>query len=489
MKVKEKKLSYNIIFYTIKQLSAILFPMIVYPYVTRILGAENLGVVEYAKSLSQYFILIAGLGISDYAIREGARIRDNKDKFNQFSSQILVIHIVSSAMSFLGCIFLLRLKEFREIKGLLLLFALQIPANTIGMNWIYSIFEEYQYISVRTIFFQFVSAGLVFLFVRKNNDYYVYALILVISSVGANLLNILKTHEYFSLDLKCFKIKKHLKPIFMIFAMTLASSIYTTMDTSMLGFLDGTKSVGYYSAANKLIVVIGTFVAAIRTVLLPRLSYMAGKGNKDLFKQFNKESFYLMMFFAVPLSFGMYILSDEIILIFCGKNFMEGAMTLRLLSPEIILSVLSGFVIYQIFMPMKRENSAFVAVAFGAIVNLLLNYFLIPRFHQNGAAIATIISEMSVFLMAMMVGNKVLRDNFDLLKMIERIWRFFVASGFMAAVCVMVEGLDMQYVIKTAVTVVLGACVYFISLVLLKESTIMLFINQCRCHSKDDDGC
>ena len=475
--MKDRKLIKNILFYIVKQLSAILFPMIVYPYVTRILGVDNLGKVEYAKSIVQYFLLFAGLGISDYAIREGARIRDNKSKLNQFSTQIIVIHIISTLISTIACIALAFTSYFDMYKNLILTLMIIIPFSMIGMNWVFCIFEEYKYISIRTICFQVISLGLTLLLVRKKEDYLFYALILVISNVGSNLLNLIRVKNYIKLDFTNFSIVKHLKPIFMIFGMALASSIYTTMDTTMLGFISGTVSVGYYSAANKLIIVIGTLIAAIRTVLLPKLSFIIGNGDDNKFKKINSLTLNFMLMFAVPISLGILCLSKEIIVLFSGEEFILGATALQLLSPEIVLSLINGYFVYQILIPLKKENIAFISILFGAIINLVTNIILIPKISQNGAAIATCISELMVLAMVIYFGKRYVLKYVDFKSIIKEVNKYLIASVIMAIVCIIFKNMIDSYIYRIIIAVPISAITYLFILLIFKCELLKIILD------------
>lgn len=478
--MKDKKLIKNILFYTIKQISAIIFPMIVYPYVTRVLGVNNLGKVEYAKSLVQYFLLFAGLGISDYAIREGARIRDDKKQLNRFSTQIIVIHIISTTIACIGCMLLTLTSSFKIYDNLIYIFMVMIPFTMIGMNWIFCIFEDYQYISIRTMFFQLISLGLTFVLIRKEDDYIYYALILVISNVGANILNLFKLRRYIKLDFTDFEMLKHLKPIFIIFGMAAASSIYMTMDISMLGFISGTLSVGYYAAANKLIVVIGTLVSSIRTVLLPRLSFMIGTGDKNGFKNLNALTLNIILMFAVPITFGIFTLSREIIVLFCGSEFMLASMALKLLAPSIILSAINGYFIYQILMPLKKENLAFISIISGAITNILINIILIPIIRQDGAAIATCISELIVLLITIFLGRKYIYEHVSIKNIINELRKYFTAAFIMMVLCFLIKNIFSNYVYRLIVAIPICAVIYMCILILLKGEIIINIIQKLK---------
>lgn len=476
--MKEKKLANNIFFYSVKQICAILFPMIVYPYVTRTLGVNNLGEVEYAKSIVQYFVLIGGFGISDYAIREGSRIRDNKSKMNQFATQIIAIHAVSTCVAIIGVILISSINQFIEYRPLMLVFMLIIPFTFIGTEWLFGIYENYRYISIRTIIMQIVSFALTFVCIHNQNDYLKYAFILVLSTVGAGILNVPLAHRYFKLDFSQLEIKRHLKPIFLIFGMAVAGGFYTTMDTSMLGFLVGTVSVGYYAAANKLVNLIATFVGAVRTVLLPRLSYAVGTGDENTFKRINSNTLLIILMLAIPIAGGILCLSQDIILIFCGKSFVPGAVALRLLVPEIILSAVNGYIVYQIFLPLKKEKNAFICITSGAISNLCINLILIPIMQQNGAAIATCISEGVVLIVAIILSSKWLAECIDWHEVLKEMMKFFASGTVMTLICLVISNALSDTLMKLILTIPVGVIIYFSGLILMKEKICLVILKR-----------
>ncbi len=189
-KSRQKSLKLNMLLNAIKGLMSIIFPLITFPYVSKVLGVENIGRYNFANSIIGYFVLIAGLGISSYAIREGTRIRDKSTDLETFGGEMLSINIYSTIVSYILFFVLLALiPKFQNYRYLLLLFSLQIAFKTIGVEWLYSIYEDYMYITVRSIAFQLVSIVLMFVFVRTENDVDIYAAITVLSGAGSNLLN------------------------------------------------------------------------------------------------------------------------------------------------------------------------------------------------------------------------------------------------------------------------------------------------------------
>ncbi len=217
--IKEKSLKTNMVLNGIKGLMSIVFPLISFPYISKVLGVDNLGRYNFANSIISYFILMAGLGVSTYAIREGSKLRDDVDKFNVFANEIFTISVLSTAASYLLLfICMILVPKFHEYTSLLVILSLQVGFRTIGIEWIYSIFEDYAYITVRSILFQFISLLLMFVMIRTPNDVNAYAMITVISSVGANLLNYIHARKTCKVEITTkVQWKKHIKPIMVLF--------------------------------------------------------------------------------------------------------------------------------------------------------------------------------------------------------------------------------------------------------------------------------
>ena len=238
---KKKSLKINMILNAIKGMLSVVFPLITFPYVSRVLGVERLGRYNYANSIISYFALLAGLGINTYAIREGARIRGDRKKIDKFVAEVFSINIVSTIISYLVLFSLLitnnRLHGYEQ---LILLLSLQIVFTTIGVEWIYSIFEDYLFITLRSIVFQLVSVALLFLLVHDKNDLFWYVVVCLFSIVGTSLLNLIYSKKYCSVRLTLsLNIRKHIKPILILFGMSITIVIYVSSDTTILGVLCG----------------------------------------------------------------------------------------------------------------------------------------------------------------------------------------------------------------------------------------------------------
>ena len=230
MKVKRKSLKINGLLNLLKQTLNFIYPLITFPYVSRILSVESVGKYNFSSNYVNYFVLLASLGIATYAVREGSKYRGNEDQLNLFSSQLFSINVISTIIAYL--ILLLSLVMFKDLSRYalcILIFSIQIAFNTIGTEWIYIIFEEYGYITLRSILFKLASLVLLFLFVRNRNDYLNYAGITVFAVVGSNILNFIHVRSLASVKLtKQLDISKHIKPSLILFLSSMAVNVYVS---------------------------------------------------------------------------------------------------------------------------------------------------------------------------------------------------------------------------------------------------------------------
>lgn len=398
----KKSLKKNAALNVVKTIVSIIFPLITFPYVSRILQVENLGKINFSNSIVSYFSLIAALGVSTYAIREGAALRNNKKEFALFANQIFTINILSTIVSYL--LLVTTMVFVPKLQNYVLLIIIQstpIIFNTLGVNWINSIYEDYLYITLRSILVQFVSLILLFLLVKTQADYYLYALVTVISIIGGNIFNYFYSRKYCRIKLtKNLDIKKNIKPILIIFSIDIASSIYLNSDMTMLGLFVGNKSVGLYSVSVKIYTIIKSIISSIIIVTLPRLSLYLKEGRIEKYNKILNNLFNFLLLLVLPLVTGLNILCDELIVIISGNNYIEANTSLRILSIALIFSTFASIINYCILIPLKKEKYVLRATIISAVVNIFLNFILIQPLQQNGAALTTLFSELLVFVIA-----------------------------------------------------------------------------------------
>lgn len=410
-KMVKKSISQNAILNIFTTLLRVVFPLITFPYVSRVLQVENLGKVNYAISIISYYALFAALGISTYAVREGSRNRDNRAQTEQFASQIFSINILSTIGSYVAlALSLIYVSKFRDYTLLLIIESTTILFTTLGVDWINIIYEDYTYIAIRSFIVQIISLVSLFLFVHRASDYYIYAIITVANQGIISILNIIHVRKYCKIRFTLkMNIWEHIKPIMVLFSNNLAISIYVNSDIMMLGWMVGDYYTGLYSVSVKIYSIIKQLLVALYNVMIARLSYYYAQKNLDLFKTLLNNAINGIIFLTVPATCGLMCVSREVILIISGKSYLDASYSLQILSVALFFAMLGGVFSNCVNLPLRREKNNLIATSIGAIINIGLNIVLIPIFHQNAAAFTTLISEFLVFIILLYCT----RDHFD----------------------------------------------------------------------------
>lgn len=413
--MKMNSIRTNALLNIIYTISNIIFPMITFPYVSRILQADGMGKVSFFTAMANYAIMIASLGVSTYGIRATANARKNRYELSKVTTELLLINFVATtAVIILVVASIPLVPRFQSEKLLLLINCSLVFCSSFSLNWFYSGLEQYSYITKRSIAFKFVSLILVFLFVHTKSDYNKYAAITAFSSIGSYFVNLWHTREFVSIkQIKTIELKKHLKPMLMLFASILAVNVYTNLDTVMLGFISGDREVGLYTMAAKVKWLLLSVVNAISAVLLPRLSYYLSENRIDEFHKILKKSFSIILMISIPLAVFFIFEAKDSVVILGGEDYVDATLCMQIIMPILLISGFSNITGNQILIPMGKDSCFMKAVAMGAIVDLLLNIILMPKFASVGAAIATLIAECVQMLVQLKYSFSEVHDNFD----------------------------------------------------------------------------
>ena len=475
MKVKSVKL--NFILNTTRIFLGAFFILVTTPYITRILGAENLGKVDYVNSIIQYFILFTALGIPNYGIREIAKTRDNIFDRTKTVIELGIILIITTIIGYVVLFFLLNnINGFKELKTLILIMSTWILFNNIGFEWFYQGIENQVYITIRFIIIRLIVLILMFLFVKNSKDYIIYGIILVLMNSGSNVLNLINIRKYLSfknITLKKLDLKKHIKPVLIIFAASLSVSIYLQLDVVMLGNIND-KIVAYYTVPNKLIRLILVVITALGTVLVPRISNCIKNNDIENYKKYINYSLKYILMLSIPSVVGIFLLADNIILIMAGEKFIESILTVRILVFILFIVGIAYFLGFQLLYPHGLEKYYTYSVTIAAVINFVFNYIMIPKYYQNGAAIGTIIAELTgVMLMLYFTRNYLKEVEFYNLKNLK----YFISSIIMGLIILFIKYLNLGNILTILISISLGSIIYFIILLLLKEDIIVLGFN------------
>lgn len=397
---KIHSVKYNFLMSSILKMSSFIFPMITFPYISRILGPIGNGKVSFATSVIYYFTSFSALGIPTYGIKICAQCRNNPKKLSQTVQELLTLGIVLTISAYILLIILIySVPRLYIAKDVILVTSLNLILSNIGIEWFYQAIEQYDYITVRNLLFKVISIILMFLFVKTEADYVIYAGIQVFATVGSNVLNLLRIKRYVTIKpfINC-KIKQHLKPTMIFFMMTVATTIYTNLDTVMLGFMTDDQQVGFYNAAIKMKNILVALVASLGTVLLPRVSYYIKQKMYNEYKKIISSSFRVVLLIAIPLIAYCTIEAENILLILAGKAYLHASVIMKAIVPTILLIGLSNITGMQVLVPLGKEKLTMISTIFGALIDLILNLILIRRYGALGAALGTLIAEFFVFI-------------------------------------------------------------------------------------------
>lgn len=468
--MKQKSLVKNSFYNLIKTFSGLLFPLITFSYSARILGEVGIGKINFAKSIVSYFIMIAMLGMNYYGTREAAKLRDNERKLSLFVREMLVINGCTTLFSYLLLtIVMLTVPKLQNYRELLVCCSLAIFLQGMGVEWLYQALEEYRYIALRSVLFQVIALIALFLFVRDEQDVLPYAMITLFASSGSYIINFINARKYicFCYD-GHFEIRKHLKPLLWLFAMAVSIELYTVLDSTMLGFLQGDGAVGLYTAAIKVERIVNTMILSIGIVLMPRLSIYIDRDATNETIKLVKTAYNCIFMFSVPIAVGLFMLSDDVIRLFCGKQFASASLTMRIMTPIVILIPFSAMTNQHTFIPMGKEKLILISTCVGAVTNFILNSVLIPRYAQNGAAVGTVLAETAVAVVCMLNVQR----YFDIKAIFKTIWQYFIAVLPIPLIVVWVSRWKLQYVIGMVLEITISAAAYFVILMLLRNPYI-----------------
>ena len=466
-----RTVKFNFIMNAILTVSSILFPLITFPYISRVLLVEGSGKVAFATSVVSYFTMFATLGIPTYGIRACARVRDDKEKLSQTVQELLIISGITTAITYaIFFILLFIIPQFAGQKELLIVMGVSIGLTTIGVQWFYSALEQYSYITVCAVLFKIIGLILMFLLVKEPKDYIIYGAIHVVGSFGSYILNFLRLRKFITLKKQNkYNLRQHGKGILTFFLLSVATSVYLNLDLVMLGFMKGDVEVGYYNAGIKVKTVLVTCVTSLGTVLLPRLSYYIQQEKKQEFQRMVTKAFQFVLIVSVPMMVYFILYAKESILFLAGESFLPATVSMIILMPTVLFIGLSNITGIQILTPLGRENHVVCSVTAGAILDFVLNLILIPKFGAAGAAFSTTMAEMLVLIIQCMYLRKQL---WEMVKRIQ-VWKIVFAILFASIAGVIFQNKISMSVLGTlCVSAVLFLGVYGVVLLVLKEDFV-----------------
>lgn len=460
-------LKLNVIMNAVLSMSSLLFPLITFPYVSRILLPEGTGRVSFATSVISYFVMISQLGIPTYGIRACSKVRDNKTELTRTVHEILIINLITTIFAYVAFFITMSVvPRFQNDRKLFFIVSTTIFLNTLGVEWLYKALEQYTYITIRSICFKLAALVAMFILIHKQDDYIIYGGISIFAASASNILNFINLHKYISIKItKPYFLKYHIKAIVVFFAMSCATIIYTNLDTVMLGFIKSDAEVGYYNAAVKIKTILVSIVTSFGVVLLPRASYYLEHDLKNEFLKISKKAIHFVMIIAFPFIIYFVLFAEEGICFLSGTAYSGSIIPMKIIMPALLFIGLTNIMGIQMLLPMGKENIVLISEIAGAVVDLILNFLLIPYFGSKGTALGTLVAEIFVFLVQIIaLKNIVLTLYRDI-----PYWKILIAlvPGSILAVCI--KGFYLSTFLTLLISFIIFFGLYIMLLIATKE--------------------
>ena len=467
---KKPSLVKNSIVNVIRYVMKIVLPMITFPYVTRTLLPENYGKVNFCTSIFSYFLLLAGLGITEYAVREGAAFRNKKNEMGKFTSQVFTIGCISTVISYALLILFLVLGSFnKDYKIILAIQSISLITMALSVEWIYTVYEDFTFITIRSFIFQVINIVCIYTLVKSENDYFIYAAIISISTGLEFLVNFINARKYvrFGITTKP-DFKLHLRPILVLFCNAALISVYLYSDKIIMGILMGDEAVGIYEVSVKIYMMVKGALNAVALTMMPRLAAYLRENKLDEYKSLANKSLNVQLIIMSPAIVGLFMVSSNAVSIFAGEEYMKATGSLQILSIALAFAVLANMYAYVLMITQRMDKKILFATIFSSLLNVILNFIFIPLFGIYAAAGSTLISEFAVAAYGIYSCRKIVPLRFNA----KSILIALAGSTSIVIICIAVSYLKLPLMFDTILKVVLSAGIYLILILLFNKELI-----------------
>lgn len=489
----KRSIAKNYIYNMVYQVLILILPLITTPYLSRVLGAEGIGIYSYTYAIVTYFILFGSLGVALYGQREIAYAQENKEKRKKVFIEIVIFRFITILLSTVVYFFsFVNGKEYQIYYTILML---ELIAAAFDISWFFQGLEEFKKTVTRNVLVRICSVTLVFILVKTNEDLAKFTLIYSLADLIGNLSLWLYLPKYLKgIKIEKISIKQHLPHIILLFIPQIANQIYNILDTTMIGWLVKDKSeTGYYEQGHKVIRLLLTIVNSLGVVMIPRMANAFANNDKKQINLYMKMSFRFTFFLSFPIMFGIVSISKAFVPVFFGNGYDKVNYIIYLLSPMILLMGIANVIGTQYLLPTKRQKEYTFSVTVGVIVNFILNYILISLYESIGAAIATVLSQLIVDLLQ--YNN--IKNEIKLRELIKTCANYFISALIMFVCCFSVKVVlgtsEVSEIIQNLSTnrqifnmisiiaqILVGVITYLAMLIILKDEYVFKFINKIK---------
>lgn len=459
----------NFLYNSVYQVLVVIIPFVSAPYISRVLGAANIGIQSYTASIQRYFILFSYLGTLTYGARKISISRDDEKERSILFWEIELLVIITTTISLVvWFIFLLLCKEYKDIYIIL---TIGIISSAFDISWFFSGIEKFKLMSLRSMFFRLLSLICLFLFVKKESDLCIYVLISSLTTFLSNISLWFYLRNYLvKVDFRKLNIMRHLHETIVYFIPSVATSLYVVLDKTLLGYIssDAYQS-GYYQQAQKVLGLANSFVfTAINSVIEVRNSYLFSEKNYDEIRRKIETSFNYIFFMGIGVTFGIIGVAKTFVPLFFGSGYEPVVSLLYILSPLVIVIGVSGSLSSQYYTPVGKRNRISRFLITGSIINLVLNLTLIPRFGAVGASVASLAAE--TVITSLFIVNS---DGFCTFRMLFRIgWKKLTAGLIMFIFVFKMNSICVHPILRFFIQVSSGIAIYSTILLVIRDKWV-----------------
>lgn len=432
-----------------------IFPLIIYPYISRVLGVENIGLVNFIDSIINYMVLLSMMGISVIGIREIAAAKTDRNRLNSVFSSLFTLNAIATLVAVAVVVILtLTVTQLRENSHLMWIGVFKLIGNLFLVEWLYNGLENFKFITIRSILVKSAYAVSIFLLVRAQSDIAIYYMLTCLMTVLNATINFTYARHFVTLSLFHANLASVWKPFITAGFYMILTSLYTTLNTTFLGFATNDKEVGYYYTATRLYYIFSGIYTAFTNVMLPRMSSLISEGNKEEFSQKVKLSYEILLTFALPIIIGTFIFAPAIIQLLSGDGYAGAIIPLRITIPLILIIGCEQIMVIQILIPMKQDKTILINSSVGATISIVLNFLIVKHLGAIGSSITWFCSELAIMILSFIAVRHIIPIIKD--------YRFFLFSilkfVLLIPILIFIARLPLNYILSLAIGIAITIC-------------------------------
>lgn len=472
----------NFIFNSLLTVSGYVFTLLTYPYISRVLGLSNVGIVNFVDGLINYFILFAMMGVGTVGIREVAINKNDRNELSKTFSGVITLNTISTLIAIVVLLTAMyTVPTLYPYRDLLYIGVCKLLFNILLVEWFFTGLEDFAYITKRTIAIKFLYVAAVFLLVREASDYKIYYLLCVLTIIVNGLVNIVYCRKFISFTLRGLTIRPYLNTFFSIGFYVIIGSMYTSFNVAWLGFVSGTDEVGYYTTATKLHTVILALLTAFQNVMFPRVTSLLAEGKRDEYHEKLHVAVDSLLAFSFPIVITAIIFGPQILHLLVGDGYEGAYLPFRIIMPLIFVIGYEQIVCIQILMAMKQDKKLLINSCIGAASGLILNILFVSRLGAVGSSLVWLISEIIIMLGAQYWVSKTTEFRFPW----SQIMKYTLVYSPVAIILVSIS----HYCVYSD-TVMIGIAFIVITIysavtqaIILKNPIFVQYLNKIRYHA------